>query len=431
MTKTRPRVFYGWWIVLISALGTLLGPVPIAVFSFGVFVKPLAQEFHASRGAVSLALTLFSTIVAFGTLFAGRLVDRFGPRKVILPFTFMAGFILISAYFCSDRIWQLYLFYSALGFASCGTTSVSYSDVISHWFDRHRGLALGLMLMGYGIGAFVMPSAAHYLIARFGWRLAFSIVGAAILLITAPLLTIFLKERPEAMGLSRDGNRHSSAEIPGTDSDPGLSWRETWRTPTFWLLFCAFVLVSVSVHGCLAHIASILADRGAGGQAAAFATSLFGVGLLVGRTGSGYLLDLFFAPRVAAVIFGCAAVGMGLLRMTTSQDLALSAAFLIGLGSGAETDIMAYLTSRYFGLRSFGAIYGFVFAGFALAQGSGAYLMGAAFDVARSYDFALTFFGIVTLIGAALMLRLGPYRYQKSTRDELGPALQPMLESEA
>jgi MFS family permease len=138
VTKLRPRLFYGWWIVLISAFSTLLGPVPIAVFSFGVFVKPLAQEFHASRGAVSLALTLFSTIVAFGTPCAGRLVDRFGPRKIILPFTVMAGFILISAYLCSDRIWQLYLFYSALGFASCGATSVSYSDVISHWFDRHR-----------------------------------------------------------------------------------------------------------------------------------------------------------------------------------------------------------------------------------------------------------------------------------------------------
>jgi len=138
----------------------------------------------------------------------------------------------------------------------------------------------------------------------------------------------------------------------------------------------------------------------------------------------GYLLDRFFAPRVAAVIFGCAAAGIGLLRIAASQDVAFAAAFLIGLGLGAEVDIMAYLTSRYFGLHSFGAIYGFVFAGFALAQGSGAYLMGAAFDVTGSYDFALTFFCIVTLIGAALMLRLGPYRYQKSTRDERGSEIR-------
>jgi MFS family permease len=118
MMKIRPRLFYGWWIVLISALGMLLGPVPIVVYSFGVFVKPLAQEFHAGRGAVSLALTLFSTIVAFGIPFAGRLVDRFGPRRVILLFTFVIGLILLSAYFCSGRIWQLYLLYSALGLPS-------------------------------------------------------------------------------------------------------------------------------------------------------------------------------------------------------------------------------------------------------------------------------------------------------------------------
>src|SRR5436305_1955353 len=116
--------------------------------------------------------------------------------------------------------------------------------------------------------------------------------------------------------------------------------------------------------------------------------------------------DRFYAPRVASIIFGCAAAGMGLLRLATSQDFAFLAAFAIGLGLGAETDIMAYLTSRYFGLRSFGVIYGFMFAGFALAQGSGTYVMGAVFDIAGSYNVALIFFCIATLIGAGLMLTL-------------------------
>jgi predicted MFS family arabinose efflux permease len=179
------------------------------------------------------------------------------------------------------------------------------------------------------------------------------------------------------------------------------------------------------VQACLTHIAAILADRGTSAQAAALATSLFGGGLLFGRTGSGYLLDRFFAPRVAALIFGGAAVGIGLLRIATSQELTLAAAFFIGLGLGAEVDIMAYLTSRYFGLRSFGTIYGVIFAGFGLAGGLGAYLMGAAFDATGSYALPLALFCFATLIGAALMLRFGPYRYQ--VRPPTGPVLREFL----
>jgi predicted MFS family arabinose efflux permease len=188
-----------------------------------------------------------------------------------------------------------------------------------------------------------MPSAAQYLIARFGWRLTFGIVGAAILVISVPVVTMFLKERPEPMGLLPDGSPYAVPASPRSDADLGLSWHEAWRAPTFWLLFCSFILVSASVQACLTHIAAILADRGTPAQAAALATSLFGGGLLVGRTGSGYLLDHFSAPRVAAVIFGCAAAGIGLLRIAGSQELAFAAAFFIGLGLGAEVDIMDVL----------------------------------------------------------------------------------------
>jgi MFS family permease len=428
MSKIRTRFFYGWWVVLTCALGLFLGPIPIVVFSFGVFLKPLIHEFHSNRGAVSFAFTLYQMIIAFGLPFAGRLLDRFGPRKIILPSTFIAGLILLSAYFCSGSIWQLYLFYVALGIAICGLGPVVYCHVISHWFDKHRGLALGLMMVGLGSGALIMPSAAQYLIANFGWRLAFGIVGLTILLITVPVLMVYLKERPEPMGLLPDGGSYF-AEIPlRPQADPGLSWREARHTRTFWLLLSGFLLVSVSLNGCLTHIAAIVADRGASAQAAAFASSLFGAGFLVGRAGSGYLLDRFFAPRVAALIFACAAAGMALLGIASSRGLALAAAFFIGIGLGAEVDVMAYLTSRYFGLRFFGVIYGFLFAGFLIAGGLGTYLMGATFDALGSYTLALAALCMATFAGAGLMLCLGPYRYAKRLSDEERPALAQMPE---
>jgi MFS family permease len=397
-----------------------------------VFLKPLIQEFHSNRGAISLAFTLHTTAVAFGLLFAGRLIDRFGPRKVILLSNFMTGLILLSANFCSGRLWQLYLFYLAEGIASCGVAPVAYSKVVSYWFEIRRGLALGIMMSGLGAGAVIMPSTAHYLIARFGWRMTFGFSGAAILLISMPILIVFLKEKPELVGLMPDGGPYAFTRSNASDANSGLSFRDAWRTPTLWFVLCAFILVAGSIHGCFAHITAVLADREVPARTAALATSVFGGGLLVGRVASGYLLDRFFAPRVAAVMFGCAAAGMGLLRIAGSPGLAFAAAFCIGLGLGAEVDVMAYLTSRYFGLRSFGAIYGFIFAIFALSAGSGAFLMGASFDATGSYALPLTLFCMATVIGAALMLRLGPYRYGRTALHERGPKLQiPESESHA
>jgi MFS family permease len=424
MTPVHNRLFRGWWVALVAALSLFLGPTPIVVFSFGVFLKPLIQEFHASRGAVSLAFTLHATMVALSLLFAGRLIDRFGPRKIILTSTCTVGLLLPLANVCSGDIWQLYLFYAAVGVSSCGVAPVSYCDVISHWFDRHRGLALGFMMAGLGTGALIMPSAAHFLISRFGWRTAFGFSGAVILLINLPMLAMFLKEKPELMGLLPDGGRSDFTRSNTHDADSGMSFREAGCNSTLWLLLCAFVLVASGVSACSAHIAALLGDQGLSARTGAFATSVFGGGLLLGRVGSGYLLDRFFGPRVAAVIFGCVAAGMGLLRIADSQGAAFAAAFVIGLGLGAEVDIMAYLISRYFGLRSFGAIYGLIFACFGLSAGLGAYLMGAGFDATGSYALPLTLFSIATLVGAALMLRLGPYRYQKLLRENQMPELQ-------
>jgi sugar phosphate permease len=409
----RRGVFYGWLVVIASALGLLLGPIPWVVFSFGVFLHPFVQEFHASRGSISLARTLNSVVLALSLPAAGRLIDRFGARRVILISTVVSGLVLLSGMFCSGKLWQLYVLYMAMGIASCGAGPVAYCDAVTRWFDRYRGLALGLTMLGLGAGALIVPSAAQALITRYGWQRALEIAGVTILAVGLPILAPVLKDRPDQMGLLPDGGPGPAPE-PGNHAlcPLGVIWPQVLRTPLFWLLLVAFGLVSAAVTACQAHITPILTDRGMPGQEAALATSLFGAGLLAGRLGPGYLLDRFFAPRVAAVVFGVAACGIGVLRFAASPYLTFSAASLIGLGLGAEVDIMAYLTSRYFGLRSFGTIYAFNFACFGLAGGLGTYLLGAAFDATGSYAPMLSVLFAATLFGAVLMLFPGPYLYQ-------------------
>jgi len=191
------------------------------------------------------------------------------------------------------------------------------------------------------------------------------------------------------------------------------------HTSELWIMLSALFLVTAGVHACFIHLPEILTDRGSTAQRAALASAFFGVGLFSGRVGCGYLLDRFFAPHVAALLFGGAALGIALLGAGHAIWTAFIAAFLVGLGIGAEVDLIGYLTSRYFGLRSFGEIFGWIWAVFGASGGLGAYLMGAGFDKTGSYAMPLAGFFCAALIAMLLMTRLGPYRYRARRANEI------------
>jgi cyanate permease len=409
-------MFYGWWVLLATAVGLFWGP-PVTVFSFPVFLKPLMQNFHVGRAAVSLAFTLSLIAGALTTPLMGWLVGHYGARKVTLPSAVIFSMLLLSNRIFSGSLRHFYIFYAALGVLVHGLGPVPFGYVVSHWFDRRRGLALGVMMIGLGSGAMIMPSFAQQLIARFGWHTTYAILGAGVLLIAIPTVAALLKERPQDLGLLPDGAPPKSSTALTEAAPQGLSAREAWRSGTFWLMVCAFFLVSASAQGCVIHLAAMLSDRGIGAQTAALGSSFAGAALLIGRVGTGYLLDRLFAPHIAAILFGGTALGICLLWLGT-VPAAFTGGFLAGLGLGAEVDIMAYLASRYFGLRAFGEIYSSVFAAFALAGALGPLMMGKGFDLTGSYRAPLMVFLAATLLAAGLMTRLGPYRYRASDRRE-------------
>jgi MFS family permease len=299
--------FYGWWVVATAALGLCLGAAPIIVFAFGVFFKPLSQEYHVERAPISFAFTLHNLAAALFAPLTGRLIDRFGARKVTLPGTAVFGVMLLSSKLLGGKLWHFYIFLAVLGIIQGCSSPVSYSVVVSHWFNRRRGLGLGLMMLGIGVGAIVVPFAAQRLIAMFGWRAAYASCGGAVLVFALPLAAAFLRNDPKDEGLLPDGIAEADENIQlkagERASVEGLTWQETWHSSTFWLLVSSFFLAGASVHARVLHMPALLTDRGVSAQGPAAASSVVGFALMIARVGTGYLLDRFLAPRLAALFF--------------------------------------------------------------------------------------------------------------------------------
>ncbi|HUE82486.1 MAG TPA: MFS transporter [Pyrinomonadaceae bacterium] len=411
------KVFYGWWIVVIAALGLSVGYGPIIVYTFSVFFKPVSEEFNWGRTETSLVFSLSLIVMVLAMPFIGRLIDRFGARKVIVTSALLFGLSLISFFLFSFGTSQFYFVYIAIGLIGAGTTPLSYNRVLSHWFDKRRGLALGLATIGIGISTFIMPLLAHYLVASFGWRAAYMLLGLLVVVVTIPVAGLFLKETPQSMGLMPDGEKKEegiSGKRPG-----GIGIREALRSSTFWLMCSAFFLVSASINGCLIHLVPMLTDRNVSPATAAIAASFLGGATLIGRVGTGYLLDRFFASYIAIWFFGGASVGILLLWGGAAVFLSVVAAVLLGLGNGAETDVMAYQMSRYFGLRAFSEIYSYILAAYTLGGVVGPLLMGISFDSTGSYRLILMIFIVAILVSVGLLLRLGPYRSWEATAESV------------
>ena len=302
--RSRPVLFRGWWIVAVTAVGQSLGVGTMLMYTFGVFAKPLAAEFASNRGAISLAVSLLNIMVTINAPAAGWLVDRFGGRRVIVISILALAVCLFALSRMTPPLWQLYGLYALAGIAGVASSPVAYSRVVANWFDRRRGLALGLSSAGVGVGAFIMPSLAHFFIEQYSWRRAYTALGCASLLIAAPVVALFLRGSPQEVGLSPDGVKETRAHDPRAGISAGMTAPEALRTLTFWQLCFIFFCVSASANGTITHLASLLTDQGVSGRSAALATSLFGAATILGRVGNGYLVDRFFAPYVAAALFG-------------------------------------------------------------------------------------------------------------------------------
>jgi MFS family permease len=386
----------GWRVVLAAFFGVMVSFGSLLVFTFGTFLKPLSAEFGWSRQAISGAFGAAAMTVAVCSPALGHLLDRYGPRRIIIPCMAVFGIAVASLGLLTPSLFHFYATFVVLGIVGNGTTQMGYSRAVSTWFDERRGLALALVMAGVGTGSMVFPPLAQWIIDNHGWRSAYLVLGAIILLLGIPLTALFVRERPQE-SLQRQ-SRHD-----------GLSVAKALRSGAFWVVVAMLFLSSISVNGAITHLSPLLTDRGVTASDAALAASVLGLFSFAGRLITGYLLDRFFGPRVSLCLLGAMALGILLLATAGSAMQGLVAAGLIGLGLGGEADVTPYLLTRYFGLRSFSTLYGFTWTAYAIAGAIGPVIMGKAFDATGSYTSLLTILAAVTLIAAAMMLLLPRY----------------------
>jgi MFS family permease len=390
--------YYGWRVVLASSLGVMVGFGSLFVYTFSVFVKPLATEFGWSREAISRGFAIAALTVAVTSPALGRWLDRYGPRRVVLPCIAIFGLAVASLGTLRPHLWHFYAVCLLLGMVGNGTAQMGYARAVSSWFAKRLGLALALVMAGTGLGAIVLPLLAQSLISGPGWRIAYLAFGLLVLLQALPLTWIYLRERKRS---EPRGNSRSSS---------GTTWQKGLRSLPFWIIVAVLFVGSVSLNGAVTQLVALLTDRGLSGRSAALCASLLGASSLGSRLLVGWSLDHFASPRVAFVVTLVPAAGLLLLARLTTFPLACLSAALIGFGLGAEADITPYLLTRYYGLHSFSTLYGFTWTFYAVAGATGPVILGRAYDVTGSYSSLLAILACATAMAASLMLLLPAFQ---------------------
>jgi MFS family permease len=299
-------------------------------------------------------------------------------------------------------LFLIYAIFCIAGFISGVQTPIPYAAAITHWFDSHRGIALGLATAGVGLGVALIPQLAAFLISHFGWRHAYFGLGLAVVVLAFIPVVIFVRDPPWASGSGRAG---ATSELPGMNAAVALKSRN------FWLLSIAFFLGVLAINGTIVHIVALLTDRGIALQLATSTLSVAGLAIIIGRIICGWCLDRFWGPYVAVCFFVLPMAGIALLISELPYPVPLIGSALCGAGIGAEIDLMAFFISRYFGLKAYGKIYGFMFMLFNIGTGLGPALSGRAFDRFHSYFQIFSGYEIVLAVTCVFLLGLGKYTF--------------------
>jgi MFS family permease len=386
---------------------------PVFSYTLGIFIVAFQESFGWSRGDISLASTVSSAVVFLASPFAGRLADRYDPANFLSTSLFAFGAAMLVVPYIITSPATLLMAYAFMTVLAIGTLPAVIVKPVLVSFDRRRGLAIGITLAGAGIAGAILAPFTSMLVAASGWKLGFQGLGILAIL-AAPLVWLALRNRvpaaPSKHEVQQQGPEESQEQV-------GLSLDQARRTRAFWTFLLISFLSALAVGGAgAAHIVPLAMDRGMQMRDAGFIVSALGISSIVGRVAAGYILDRLRTPLVGIALLGVGAIGATILAVGPIGGL-LPAAICVGFAQGAEFDIIAYFTSRYFGLRSSATIIGICYSLASAGFGLGPYLHGVLYDVRGSYTLGLLICASAFAISALACGTLKPF----PRRDELTP----------
>lgn len=403
----------GWRPLAAALIGVACGASPIPFNVLPLVLGPVTNEFGWGFAEAAAGVTIFGIIASLLAPVFGGLADRHGVRPVAIGSLAAFAVVFASFYLLPGSLGGWYLFWALLGIVGIGSTPVTWSRAVSMWFSKNRGLALGIMLLGTSVSAMVVPQIAQAAIARFGWRAAFPATALLPLLVAIPLALLWFREplpheRPQ-------GVADASGRLTG------LSLGETLRGYRFWVLLASILVIALAYGGAHIHMAQIVALHGFSPAVAASVLGVVALGILAGRIIVGLLFDRFWAPGVAAPAMLLPALACYLLMGTEpALTQVMLGGFLLGFAAGAESDVIAFLAARYFGMANYGKIYGALYMPFGIGSAISPIVYGRVRDVTGSYDPMLTAAMLMFVMGGALLLLLGRY-------PDAAPALKPQV----
>ena len=414
--KAKFPFFFGSTVVLGCVLG-MMGSVGGMLFStMGVFVKPLTDAFGWGRGDIYVGLSYLTAGIIVGILTTGPLLDRFGSRRVLIVSVTISFLVVMLGPSFISSLFYFYLILFLAAVAGGPTNTVAYARVIANWFDKRRGFFIGINASGMGLGFAVVPIIVDMAIKDRSWQAGYYSLGIVMLVVVIPALIYLVIDRPEDVGLQVDDGTSVKAKSSDTiQEDTSLSLKEALKTASFWLMLPIVCIVAASLYGTSTQLIPMLTDRGVDSSLAVMVVSTMGLSVACARIVVGILLDHFFAPRLAMVVFSFSMLGIILILYSDYLPLYFLAAVFLGFGIGAEGDLMAFLVSRYYGLRHFGAIFSCVFSAYMLGTGLGPFIFGRSFDLHGDYSFILNVGIMAMLLAIFLCAFLAPYNKYKQT----------------
>ncbi|MFC2009246.1 MFS transporter [Chloroflexota bacterium] len=422
----KGRVFYGYYLLAVTFLFLLLFNGS-GIWVFSLFVKPLEESLGWGRGQVMAGFTIYYAMVGIASPLVGRFVDRYGARRVISVGAVMMGFGFLLVSRMSD-LYLFYLGYVIIGAGAAAIGPVPCSAIISNWFLRKRGLALGLMSAGIGAGGVVMAPFIGYVLSHYDWRAAYLSLAVAVVAVTIPLALGLVRMRPSEMGLYPDGDDAPAEDAGGPRQTVGnrasFTLKQALRTRAFWFIAISFACYGFGSMGAQQASVPFLDDMGYPIATAAAALGTIGLGSTVGKVLFGRLCDKIQANYAFAIGVGLRLAGVLVLltvRADSSQAVIWTYALLLGLGAGAWLPTLSMLASTRFGLLHYGAVFGALNICMSLGISSGPFVSGLMHDATGSYFLAFTIFAALLFLAIPAILLVGRPQHPRSAYKKSRP----------